>query len=62
MICRDYVHNLEITASLANRARDMARYYDAQGDKATASGYWAEYRIWKDEYNHWADRAVASGC
>jgi len=34
----------------------------AQGDKATASGYWAEYRIWKDEYNHWADRAVASGC
>jgi len=30
--------------------------------EATASGYWAEYRIWKDEYNHWADRAVASGC
>ena len=44
LTCRDYVHNLQMTAGLADRAAAMARRYDAAGDYNTASGYWAEPR------------------
>ena len=40
-----------MTAGLADRAAAMARRYDAAGDYNTASGYWAEYHIWLDEYD-----------
>jgi len=56
------VHNLQMTAGLANRAAAMARRYDAAGDYNTASGYWAEYHIWLDEYDHWVQMSDRTGC
>jgi hypothetical protein len=62
LTCRDYVHNLQMTAGLADRAAAMARRYDAAGDYNTASGYWAEYHIWLDEYDHWVQMSDRAGC
>jgi hypothetical protein len=62
LTCKDYVHNLQMTAGLADRAAAMARYYDAIGKYDTASGYWAEYNIWIGEYDHWVEKADAAGC
>jgi hypothetical protein len=62
LTCRDYVHNLEMVASLGNRAKAMAQRYDAMGDKDTAAGYWAEYQIWSGEYKHWTAALVNAGC
>ena len=56
------VHNLQMTAGLADRAAAMARRYDAAGDYNTASGYWAEYHIWLDEYDHWVQMSDRAGC
>ena len=62
LTCRDYVHNLQMTASLADRAAAMARRYDSVGDYKTSSGYWAEYHIWMDEYDHWVQMSDRAGC
>ena len=56
------VHNLEMVASLGNRAKAMAQRYDAMGDKVTAAGYLAEYQIWSGEYKHWTAALVNAGC
>jgi len=62
LTCRDHLHNLEMTSALADRAAANAHRYDAAGDSATASGYWAEYQIWTGESEHWTEKMDKAGC
>jgi hypothetical protein len=60
--CQDYLHMMEVTKGLGDRALALYSFYKEIGEDQTAAGYQQEFRIWSGEFDHWAERFDASGC
>jgi hypothetical protein len=44
--CQDYLHMMEVTKGLGDRALALYSFYKEIGDDQTAAGYQQEFRIW----------------
>jgi hypothetical protein len=60
--CENYLHMVDVTYNLENRAYGLYQYYYGLGDYQTAESYRQEWIIWSDEFNYWTDKYNNAGC